>query len=365
MVLGLFTSRKRVAVDNIPSLDPKRPKVGWSGEILKKWAYDFTGNLYTAVVRKGTSFLMVCQDYVPAFLRFRVSCSSAENAANLMLRELSKAELDLIFNAELLADDARVNTSLYFTVRSLRLLSKPQTTTQSFEPFYLNDEIIDGYLKLLKIRDKKLSEEDPSRTRSFFFSPYFLDLWYDKTSRAYTYDPVRKYDRGRNLFELDKVFFPICLDEHWVLVVAYMKEKRIGLYDSLNRTQPHQAKQMEAVLVHIMEYFTKYHLDKFGKSISGWRSFDLSDSTPKQENGKSSLIPFFPFLFSPVCWLTFPSTTISGYDCGVFVCMCADFISMGFQDNLSLLGQIHATKCRSLISLSILKGEPLLYPMHT
>ncbi len=56
------------------------------------------------------------------------------------------------------------------------------------------------------------------------------------------------------------------------------------------------------------------------------------------------------------------STTIdtprqeNGFDCGVFTCMLADFLSLGYP---LLFKQEHITQCRERIALSILKGSAI------
>ena len=47
-------------------------------------------------------------------------------------------------------------------------------------------------------------------------------------------------------------------------------------------------------------------------------------------------------------------TQNNDYDCGVFVCMFADFLSQGLELNFH---QAHIPHCRQRIALSIMKGE--------
>jgi hypothetical protein len=46
-----------------------------------------------------------------------------------------------------------------------------------------------------------------------------------------------------------------------------------------------------------------------------------------------------------------------GFDCGVFTCMFADFIS---KDCPLVFGQNHVTQCRERIALSILNGQAIM-----
>ena len=57
-----------------------------------------------------------------------------------------------------------------------------------------------------------------------------------------------------------------------------------------------------------------------------WKLISCTADTPKQENG---------------------------FDCGVFTCMFADFLSAGYPLSFS---QDHITRCRERIALSILQG---------
>jgi sentrin-specific protease 1 len=49
--------------------------------------------------------------------------------------------------------------------------------------------------------------------------------------------------------------------------------------------------------------------------------------------------------------------SFKGYDCGVFTCMFADFLS---KDDALLFGQQHVTQCRERIALSILNGQAIM-----
>jgi Ulp1 family protease len=60
--------------------------------------------------------------------------------------------------------------------------------------------------------------------------------------------------------------------------------------------------------------------------LSEWKKVKTTIETPKQQNG---------------------------FDCGVFTCMFADFLSMGYPLSFT---QEHITQCRERIALSILQG---------
>lgn len=47
----------------------------------------------------------------------------------------------------------------------------------------------------------------------------------------------------------------------------------------------------------------------------------------------------------------------NGYDCGVFTCMFADFLS---KDTALVFNQDHINQCRERIALSIMKGKAIM-----
>ena len=112
---------------------------------------------------------------------------------------------------------------------------------------------------------------------------------------------------------------------HWVCAVAFMQEKRIQYYDSFG------ADGMEYLRA-IMQYIKDEHMDKKKSPLpdeADWKLVPCQSDTPHQLNG---------------------------YDCGVFTCMFADFVS---KDCPLVFGQDHITLCRERIALSILIGKGL------
>ena len=67
----------------------------------------------------------------------------------------------------------------------------------------------------------------------------------------YSYENVKRWGRKtsrQNIFQLDKVFFPINVNQsYWSLVVVFMQEKRIQVYDSFRS-------QYQNYLNHIFHY---------------------------------------------------------------------------------------------------------------
>ena len=130
---------------------------------------------------------------------------------------------------------------------------------------------------------------------------------------------------GKDIFNLNKIIFPINQgNQHWTSAVIYMEEQRIQYYDSLGGSG-------KMYLQVLLKYLEDEHMDKKKtpmKSPELWKLVSCTDDTPRQQNG---------------------------YDCGVFTCMFADFLSIdrsfeGFHPSVMSLYRQH-------IALSIVRGE--------
>ena len=128
---------------------------------------------------------------------------------------------------------------------------------------------------------------------------------------------------GKDIFKLDKIFFPCNVNNnHWCCVVAFMQEKRIQYYDSMGGHG-----------IYYLEGLMKYIKDEWKAKKDGelpdpdmWKLVTCESDIPRQLNG---------------------------FDCGVFTCMFADFLSC---DRPLSFSQNHITQCRERIALSIMKG---------
>ena len=86
-------------------------------------------------------------------------------------------------------------------------------------------------------------------------------------------------------------------------------------------------------LENIKRYIEDEHMDKKKTPLScsdEWNLVPCQMNTPRQKNG---------------------------YDCGVFTCMFADFLS---KDCPLVFGQDHVNQCRNRIALSILEGRAFM-----
>ncbi|XP_051128026.1 ubiquitin-like-specific protease ESD4 [Andrographis paniculata] len=159
---------------------------------------------------------------------------------------------------------------------------------------WLNDEVINLYLELLKERERR---EPQKFLQCHFFNTFFYKKLISGKG-GYNYQSVRRWTTqkklGYTLIECDKIFVPIHKEIHWCLAIINKKEKKFQYLDSLKGND----KQVLNVLA---RYFVDEVKDKCGKTIdvSSWDKEFVVD-LPEQENG---------------------------YDCGMFMIKYADFYS--------------------------------------
>ncbi|XP_004296843.1 PREDICTED: ubiquitin-like-specific protease ESD4 [Fragaria vesca subsp. vesca] len=161
---------------------------------------------------------------------------------------------------------------------------------------WLNDEVINVYLELLKEREKR----DPKKfLKCHFFNTFFYKKLIGGRS-GYDYKAVRRWTTqrklGYSLIDCDKIFVPIHKEIHWCLAVINKADQKFQYLDSLRGRD-----------TKVMQLLAKYYVDevkdKSGKDIdvSSWK-FECIEDLPEQENG---------------------------FDCGVFMIKYADFYSRG------------------------------------
>lgn len=161
---------------------------------------------------------------------------------------------------------------------------------------WLNDEVINLYLELLKEREHR---EPKNFMKCHFFNTFFFNKLY-KDARSYDFKAVRRWTThkklGYNLLECDKIFVPIHKDIHWCLAVINVREKKLHYLDSLKGNDGN-------ALQVLARYLEDEAMDKQNKKldVSTWER-DCAKDIPEQLNG---------------C------------DCGMFMIKYADFYSRG------------------------------------
>ncbi|XP_038719206.1 ubiquitin-like-specific protease ESD4 [Tripterygium wilfordii] len=161
---------------------------------------------------------------------------------------------------------------------------------------WLNDEVINLYLELLKERELR---EPEKFLRCHFFNTFFYKKLISGRS-GYEYRAVKRWTTakklGYGLIECDKIFVPIHKEIHWCLAIINKKDKKFQYLDSLGGKDRN-------VLRVLAKYFVEEVKDKSGLDVdvSSWEQQFVED-LPEQENG---------------------------FDCGVFMIKYADFYSRG------------------------------------
>lgn len=163
---------------------------------------------------------------------------------------------------------------------------------------WLNDEVINVYLELLKEREKR----EPKKFLKCHFHNTFFYKKLISGRNSYDYKSVRRWTTqrklGYSLSECDKIFVPIHQEIHWCLAVINKQDKKFQYLDSL--------KGMDTrVLKVLARYYVDEVKDKSEKDIdlSSWEQEYVED-LPEQKNG---------------------------YDCGMFMIKYADFYSRGIE----------------------------------
>ncbi|ESW10909.1 hypothetical protein PHAVU_009G248500 [Phaseolus vulgaris] len=163
---------------------------------------------------------------------------------------------------------------------------------------WLNDEVINLYLTLLKEREQRQSHK-------FLKCHFFNTFFYKKLisgPNGYDFKSVRRWTSqrklGYSLLECDKIFVPIHQEIHWCLAVINNEDKKLQYLDSMKGED-------SSVLEKLAKYFADEVNDKNGKDIgvNTWKKEFVKD-LPVQKNG---------------C------------DCGVFMIKYVDFYSRGLE----------------------------------
>jgi Ulp1 family protease len=212
---------------------------------------------------------------------------------------------------------------------------------------WLNDNVMQFYMKLLLKRDLARRRSDPSHRGYHFMNSQFMSQLLDiLNTETYTYKAVKRWTRPAiitpGLFEHHKVFIPInngfryrattdtgqekwtWNGTHWTLAVIDFRAQTIQYYDSLGSPG-------HTHLAHLLQYLKDDWSDKKPgvppPDWSQWRLIPGSRATPQQ---------------------------IGGNDCGVFVLAIADLLSQDLPAEFTQ-DDINKSMFRHRIAYRILK----------
>ncbi|XAR48696.1 Ulp1 peptidase [Bertholletia excelsa] len=113
---------------------------------------------------------------------------------------------------------------------------------------WLNDEVINVYLELLKEREKR----DPKKfLKCHFFNTFFYKKLISGRN-GYDFRAVRRWTTqkklGYGLIECDKIFVPIHKEIHWCLAVINKKDEKFQYLDSLRGLDTEVLKKLATYL---------------------------------------------------------------------------------------------------------------------
>lgn len=179
---------------------------------------------------------------------------------------------------------------------------------------WLNDEIINGYMELIRARSKRFEEDAgddgpgsaaKSRPRVQVVNTFFYPKLSGCNSHGeYDYTQVRRWTKKFDVFASDYLLVPInSSNVHWTLAVVNFKDKRVEYYDSLGSTN-------QKVLANLLRWVGD-ELDHKKNEVfdaSEWSTVGHGQDVPQQDNSD---------------------------DCGVFLCKFADFVARGAEINFS------------------------------
>jgi sentrin-specific protease 1 len=102
----------------------------------------------------------------------------------------------------------------------------------------LNDKVVNYVMGLLQVRsDTKVAAWNTAnalhRLTSHFFSSTFIAKILENDT--YTYPNVKRWTKKFDIFEKDKIFLPVNINNtHWTLLVVFMQDREIHYYDSMS-----------------------------------------------------------------------------------------------------------------------------------
>ncbi len=182
--------------------------------------------------------------------------------------------------------------------RRIREAHKTQTTSSLSQSDinlllpkqWLNDNIINLYFTFIQ-------KQSPKKTM------VLSSHWFKKLENGYNYDSVRKWSlrTGLRILDVHYVLIPINItNKHWCLAVINVKDKTFEFHDPFGGS-----KNLPRNLFQIMQNYLQDEVKNYGTqqeslNLTEWMTIINKKTYPKQQNN---------------------------YDCGVFICLYADYIS--------------------------------------
>ncbi len=214
----------------------------------------------------------------------------------------------------------------------LRLLPTDTTVTDKFRVSFkhcdllrlnpgvwLNDEVINFFMKLCEERETKASR---MTGRS---NLYMNSFFYQKLicyGEGFKYSSVEKWTKGIDVFTYNQVFIPIHAAQHWSIVHVSMLQREIAFLDSLG-------KDGEGILKDVLRWLKEEYASKHKSREESFGPFSIKKVVcPRQMNGD---------------------------DCGVFALAFVDLLANELPINV--MTQCLCERVRKLIAFWIVRGH--------
>ena len=138
---------------------------------------------------------------------------------------------------------AQPKTAMLVTHKGMELYGKDIKKMLPME--WLNDELINLYVRLLQERDSAARGADNGTPLCHFFNSFFMNkLYKDDKNYTYNYANVQRWTKPNRLksggqasatiLDCNQIIVPVNQGNmHWVCAVADLKKKQFVLYDSL------------------------------------------------------------------------------------------------------------------------------------
>lgn len=118
------------------------------------------------------------------------------------------------------------------------------------EKRWLNDVIIDAYLQLLSNRNPKI----------YPFSSFFYRCLVRNTNHK-LFEKFSEID----LFSYHFLVFPICLDNHWQMVIFKNSDKHLLLFNSLEESRKNE--KYHCILGNVINFLKSYYVNKHNQNM--------------------------------------------------------------------------------------------------
>lgn len=175
-------------------------------------------------------------------------------------------------------------------------MSKYDLLTVYLERTWLNDQIINKYLLLIK---SKHNTQEKDRCIHVFDTFFWTRL------KSHGYNQVKNDTKRIDIFSYEKLLIPINISHHWMLVGYDVLNKKIIYFDSVESSKK---ARMEYISKVVGRYLESEHLTKKGYVLNTDQLHYVDGNSPFQNNS---------------------------YDCGVFTCINAELFSKGIpSDNM-------------------------------